>query len=165
MGWRIAAPSNIALGGQPIGVISDKQRHPTGAICQAYNDATPPLPGGEFIYLQTAAAILNGSWVTFTYDTGAVTLLAAGALGPIALSQVAGAASNWCWYQITGKASNGLVLANALDASKVYASATPGSVSTTLSATNLIIGLVSASAQVGTVGEFSLNRPLISGLG
>jgi hypothetical protein len=165
MTWRITTPVNIALGGQGIGVVETVRKHPVGTICQAYNDATTAVPGGEFVYLQTLSTILNGSWVTFNYDTGAVTLLVAGALGPVASSPVLGVTGGFTWYQITGKITNGLCLANGLDASKVYATATPGSVSTTLSATNLIIGCVSASAQVGTVGEFSLNRPLITGLG
>lgn len=61
--------------------------------------------GNEYIFLRGVASTVAGSWVT--YDMSAeyqTTLLAANAIGPVAVAMAAIVAGKHGWYQIWGKA-------------------------------------------------------------
>ena len=135
-------------------------QHPLGLIVRA----THPLYGaGEFIYLRGVASTVAGSWVTYNADDFSTTLLAANAIGPVAVACSANVANQFGWYQIQGKAV-GACLAGFLDNANVYATATAGSVDDAVVAGDRVKGAVGASA-IGTpsagLAEFEIARPFM----
>jgi hypothetical protein len=136
--------SNV-VGMQPIDVTETSRRHTLGRIV----DANDPVYGsGKFIYLQGVANTAVGSWVTFNLDDGTTDLLAANAIGPVAVAMSANVASQFGWYQIYGKAV-GLCLTGFLDNANVYATATAGSVDDAVVAGDRVKNCKGASA-IGT---------------
>ena len=124
--------------------------------------AVDPVYGaGEFIFLKGAASTVVGSWVTYNADDYSTTLLAANAIGPVAVATAAIIASTTGWYQISGKAV-GLALTGFLDDANVYATATAGSVDDAVVAGDRVKNAKGASA-VGTpsagLAEFEIARP------
>ncbi len=124
--------------------------------------ATDPTYGtGEFIFLKGLAATAVGTWVTYNTDDFSTTLLAANAIGPVAVAMSANVASQYGWYQIQGKAV-GKALTGFLDNANVYATATAGSVDDAVVAGDRVKNAVGASA-VDTpstgLAEFEINRP------
>lgn len=129
---------------------------PLGTIIQAVD---PTLGAGEFIFLKGVASTAVGSWVTYNPDDFSTTLLAANAIGPVAISMSANVASQYGWYQISGKAS-GLALASFADNANVYATATAGSVDDAVVAGDRVKNAVGASTIVGAgLAEFEISRP------
>ena len=118
------APTNPIIGLQPIAEVSSTQQHPLGMIVQAYDET---YGAGEFVYLKGVASTVVGSAVTYNMDDGTTALLAANAIGPVAVAMSANVASQYGWYQIGGKAV-GKALASYADNGLVYATATAGSV-------------------------------------
>lgn len=114
--------------------------------------------GNEFVYLQGVASTAIGSWVTFT-SAGVTTLLVAAGKGRVAVAMAATVASTFGWYQVFGQAS-GLALASYASGSKVWATATPGSVDDADVATDLIAGAIGRSTIVGAgLATFDLSYP------
>lgn len=147
-------------GNQPIADTSTTQRHPLGRIVTA----TDPTYGvGEFIYLQGVASTAVGSWVTFNQDDNTTALLAANAIGPVAVAMSANVASQYGWYQIGGKAI-GKALASFADNGNVYATATAGSIDDAVVAGDRVKRAKGASA-VDTpstgLAEFEIDRPFM----
>jgi hypothetical protein len=131
---------------------------PLGTIVRAV-DST--LGAGEFIFLKGVASTAIGSWVTYNEDDFSTTLLAANAIGPVAIAMAANVASQYGWYQIQGKAS-GLALASFADNANVYATATAGSVDDAVVAGDRVKGAVGASTIVGAgLAEFEIARPFM----
>jgi hypothetical protein len=126
--------------------------------------AVDPVYGvGEFIYLQGVASTAVGSWVVYNPDDWSTVLLAADAIGSVAVAMSANVASQYGWYQIKGKAI-GKALAGFLDNANVYATATAGSVDDAVVAGDRVKNAKGASA-VGTpsagLAEFEIDRPLV----
>lgn len=148
------------IGLQPIADTSTTQQHPLGTIIRAED---PTYLAGEFIYLKGVASTAVGSWVTYNMDDGTTTLLAANAIGPVAVAMSANVASQYGWYQIHGKAV-GKALAGFLDNGNVYATGTAGSVDDAVVAGDRVKGAVGASA-VDTpstgLAEFEIARPFM----
>lgn len=157
MAYTIA--DNMLLG-QSISDTSTTQRHELGLIIKAKD---PVYGVGEFIYLKGLATTAVGTWVTFNQDDNSTTLLAANAIGPVAVAMSACVASNFGWYQISGKAI-GKVLAGYLDNALVYATATAGSVDDAVVAGDRVKNALGASA-IGTpsagLAEFEIQRPFM----
>lgn len=129
---------------------------PLGTIIRAYD---PTYGMGEFIFLKGLAATAIGTWVTYNTDDFSTTLLAANAIGPVAIAMSANVASQYGWYQIQGKAQ-GLALASFADNANVYATATAGSVDDAVVAGDRVKNAVGASTIVGAgLAEFEINRP------
>ncbi|PDT15901.1 hypothetical protein CO670_15510 [Rhizobium sp. J15] len=144
--------------GQAFADTSTTQKHANGLIVQAKD---PTYGVGEFIYLKGAANTAIGSWVTYNADDYSTTLLAANAIGPVAVSMSANVASQWGWYQISGKAI-GLCLAGFVDDANVYATATAGSVDDAVVAGDRVKNAKGASAigtPSGSFAEFEIHRP------
>lgn len=80
--------------------------------------------GNEYIYLKGLAATALGTWVTYD-ELGITTLLAANAIGAVAIAQAATVASTWGWYLIAGSCQAKVSAAFA-DNGNVYATATGG---------------------------------------
>ena len=74
---------NAVIGVQAIATTDTTQRHPLGTIVTADD---PTYFSGEFIYLKGLASTAVGSWVTYNMDDGSTTLLAANAIGPVAVA-------------------------------------------------------------------------------
>lgn len=121
----------------------------------------PSYGVGEFIYLKGVANTALGSWVTYNSDDWSTTLLAADAIGPVAVAMAATIAGEYGWYQIQGKAI-GKALAGYLDNALVYATATAGSVDDAVVAGDRVKNAKGASA-VDTpsagLAEFEIQRP------
>ena len=155
MAFTITTPG---VGWQPIATTDNVQNHPLGTIVTAVD---PIYFGGEFIYLKGLAATAVGTWVTYNTDDMSTTLLAANAIGPVAIAMSACVASNFGWYQIAGKAQ-GLALASFADNGNVYATATAGSVDDAVVAGDRVKLAVGASTIVGAgLAEFEISRPFM----
>jgi hypothetical protein len=151
------------IGVQPINQTSTTQNHPLGKIVQARDLGANGNGQGEFIYLKGVASTVAGSWVTFNRDDGSTTLLAADAKGPVAVSMSANVASQYGWYQISGKAV-GKALTGYVDNALVYATSTAGSVDDAVVAGDRVKDAIGASALDGPAtgfAEFEIDRPFM----
>lgn len=151
---------NTLIGAQPIATTDTVQNHPLGLIVEAID---PVYGAGEFIYLKGIGSTAVGSWVTYNSDDFSSTLLAANAIGPVAIAMSANVLNQYGWYQIQGKAL-GLCLAGFLDNANVYATATAGSVDDAVVAGDRVKGAVGASAigvPSGSFAEFEIARPFM----
>lgn len=124
--------------------------------------AVDPTYGvGEFIYLKGLDTTAIGTWVTFNADDWSSTLLAANAIGPVAVAMAATVTGEYGWYQISGKAI-GKCLASYADNGLVYATATAGSIDDAVVAGDRVKNALGASA-IGTpsagLAEFEIQRP------
>lgn len=123
----------------------------------------PTYGAGEFIYLKGAADTALGSWVTYNADDYSTTLLAANAIGPVAVAMAATVAGEFGWYQIQGKAV-GKALTGFVDNANVYATATAGSVDDTVVSGDRVKNAKGASAlDTPSTGlaEFEISRPFM----
>lgn len=131
---------------------------PLGTIVEAFD---PTYGSGEFIYLLGVASTAANSWVTFNADDYSTALLAANAIGPVGVAMSANVASQYGWYQITGKAI-GKAAASYADNGLVYATATAGTVDDAVVAGDRVKNALGASA-VDTpstgLAEFEIQRP------
>jgi hypothetical protein len=130
----------------------------------AYQASAPTYGAGEFIFLKGVASTAVGDWVTYNLDDSTTTRLAANAIGPVAISMTANtSASNYSWYQISGKAV-GKALTGYVDNALVYATATAGSIDDAVVAGDRVKNAIGASA-VGTpsagLAEFEISRPFM----
>lgn len=157
MAYTIAA--NMLLG-QNIADTSTTQKHELGLIVKAKD---PTYGAGEFIYLLGAASTAVGSWVTYDQDGNTTTLLAANAIGPVAVAMSANVANQYGWYQISGKAI-GKALTGFVDNANVYATATAGSVDDAVVAGDRV-KLAKGASAVDTpstgLAEFEIQRPFM----
>ncbi|MCC0052145.1 MAG: hypothetical protein H6881_09735 [Rhodobiaceae bacterium] len=157
MAYTIAANQLL---GQNIEETSTIARCELGLIITAKD---PVYGAGEFIYLKGAANTDVGSWVVYNSDDNSTTLLAANAIGPVAIAMAPAVANQFGWYQIQGKAV-GKVLAGFADNANVYATSTAGSVDDAVVAGDRVKGAKGASA-IGTpaagLAEFEIARPFV----
>lgn len=109
---------------QLIADTSTTQLLPLGTRVRATDSS---LGEGEFVYLLGVASTAVGSWVTFNEADFSTALLAANAIGQVAVAMSANVANQYGWYQVRGKAV-GKALTGFLDNANVYATATAGSV-------------------------------------
>lgn len=93
--------SSGMIGAQPIASTSTVKNHALGTIVNAVD---PTYGEGEFIYLVGVADTVVGSAVTYRYDDGATILTVADAAGPVGFAMSINVASQYGWYQISGKA-------------------------------------------------------------
>ena len=148
---------------QAIEVTDTTQRLPLGTIRKARNVATSPYGEGEFIYLVGVASTAIGSWVTYNYDDFSTALLVANAIGPVAVAMSANVASQYGWYQISGKAI-GLAKTAFADNGNVYGTATAGSIDDAIVAGDRVQGAKGASAvnETTLLAEFEISRPFVN---
>lgn len=148
------------LVGQAFDEVSSTAKAELGLIVRAKD---PTYGVGEFIYLKGVASTAVGSWVTYNTDDHSTALLAANAIGPVAVAMSATVASTYGWYQISGKAV-GKALAAYADNGLVFATATAGSVDDAVVAGDRVKLALGASA-VGTpsagLAEFEIQRPFM----
>lgn len=152
--------SNGPVGSQQIASNSATQKHALGTIVQADD---PTYGSGEFIYLKGLDSTVVGSWVTYNPDDFSTALLAANAIGPVALAMSICVTGEYGWYQIQGKGV-GKVLASFADNANCYATATAGSADDAVVAGDLVKNAKGASAiDIPSTGlaEIELYRPFM----
>lgn len=145
---------------QAPGVASATAQHALGTIVPCQDSV---YGAGELIYLKGLDTTVRGTWVTYNLDDGSTTLLAANAIGPVAVALGAVVTGEYGWYQIAGKAV-GKALAAFADNANVYATATAGSVDDAVVAGDRVKGAKGASA-VDTpstgLAEFEISWPFM----
>lgn len=152
--------TDTIVGPQPIADTSTTENHALGTIVRA-KDLT--YGAGEFIYLKGVASTAVGSWVTYNQDDNSTALLTTSATGPVAVAMSANVASQYGWYQISGKAV-GKALAAFADNGLVYATATAGSIDDAVVVGNRVKLAIGASAvDTPSVGlaEFEIQTPFM----
>lgn len=145
------------LGQSQIGSVDTAAAVPVGTIVRA-TDST--YGAGEFVYLKGVASTAVGSWVTYNMDDGSTALLAANAIGPVAVAMAATVGSTWGWYQIGGKAV-GAALTGFVDNANAYATATAGSIDDAIVVGDLVKNAKGASAVAAGVADFEISRPFM----
>jgi len=157
MAFHSIEPQVVA---QAIADTSTTKKMALGTIVRAED---PTYGVGEFIYLVGVASTAVGSWVTVHEDGFTTSLLAANDIGRVAVSMSANVASQYGWYQISGKAV-GKALASYADNGLVYATATAGSIDDAVVAGDRVKQAIGASA-VDTpstgLAEFEIDRPFM----
>lgn len=115
--------------------------------------------GNEYIYLQGVAAVVNGSVVSFD-EAGVTTLLAAGAVGRVAVAKAAIIANTFGWFQVYGtntEVSTGTVVGDL----PCYIDATPGRVAEAAVAGDWVSGAITRSADTANVATVELSYPAV----
>lgn len=153
-------PVEPRIGFQQLAETSASRQHPLGTRIKAVD---PTYGEGEFIYLKGVASTVVGSWVTYDQDDNTTALLAANAIGPVAVAMSANVADQYGWYQIYGKAV-GKALAAYADNDLVYATATAGSIDDAVVAGDRV-KLAKGASAVGTpsagLAEFEIQYPFM----
>ena len=136
-----------------------------GTRILAKDVSTTAYGTGEFIFLKGVASTIAGSFVTYNQDDYTTALLAANAIGPVAISMSANtAATTYGWYQIFGKAV-GKVLAAFADNGICYGTGTAGSVDDAVVVGDRVQGCKGASAiDTPTTGfaEMEISYPSVN---
>jgi len=131
------------IGMQQIADTSTVQNHPLGFRVKAVD---PTFGEGEFIYLKGVGSTVVGSVVTFYESDWTTALLAANAIGQVAVAMSANdAATDYGWYQICGKAIAKCV-ASVADNGLVYACSTAGSIDDNATSGDRVKQAITASA-------------------
>ena len=147
--------TDTVAGSQAIADTSTTQKHPLGTIVRAYD---PTYGEGEFIYCSGVA-----SFATIHEDGFTTTLLAANDIGRVGLAMSINVASQYGWYQISGKGV-GKVAASFADNGLVYATATAGTADDAVVAGDRVKNCIGASA-IDTpstgLAEMELDRPFM----
>lgn len=159
--WVITSPP--LAGFQPIATTSTTKQHPLGTEVQAMDRGSNGNGSAWFRYALGVASTAVGSWVTFTEDNGGTALLAADQKGQVGIAMSANVASQYGWYQLTGKAV-GKALAGYVDNALVYATATAGSVDDAVVAGDRVkqaIGASALDAPATGMAEFEIDRPFM----
>ena len=155
------ASMESAINPQQINATSSTQKVPLGKIIRAEDKDPTGYGVGEFIYLQGVANTVVGSVVHYNADDFSTTLAVADGVGPIATAMSACVASNFGWYQISGKGV-AKVKASFADNGDVYLTSTAGSVDDANVAGDYVSGMKGASA-IDTpstgLAEMEMSRP------
>ncbi len=155
--------TNPIAGMQNIGDTSTTQNQVLGTIVQAVDVASTAYGAGEFVYLLGVASTVLGSFVTYNADDNSTALLVADAIGPVAVAMSINVASQYGWYQISGKAV-GKALTGYADNALVFATATAGSIDDAVVAGDRV-KLAKGASAVGTpstgLAEFEIQRPFM----
>lgn len=116
--------------------------------------------GNEYIYLLGVASTAAGSWVSYD-EVYATTLLAANAVGRVAIAMAAIVASSYGWYQIYGKNTTAATDTVAADKA-LYIDGTAGRADDAGVAGDAIFGAWSRSADTSNVATVELNYPFVT---
>jgi hypothetical protein len=116
--------------------------------------------GNEYIYLKGVGGTTAGSWVTYD-ENYATTLLAADAVGPVAIAKAAIVASDYGWYQVYGVNTDAKT--DTISADKaLYIDGTAGRVDDLGIAGDLVIGAYSMTADASNVATVFIIYPHVS---
>ena len=154
--WRAVQPG--LTGRQNIETTSTTQKHPVGMTVKAKDFGTDDRGEGSFIYLKGLASTAVGEVVHYNSDDFSTTLAVADGVGPIGVSMSANVASQYGWYQITGKGS-ALALSSFLDNADCYLTSTAGSIDDANVAGDYVRGMKGAGAVSGGLADVELAWP------
>lgn len=116
--------------------------------------------GNEYIYLKGVGGTTAGSWVTYD-ENYATTLLAADAVGPVAIAKATIVANQYGWYQIYGLNTDAQT--DTISADKaLYIDGTSGRVDDLGISGDLVIGAYSMSASSSNVATVMIVYPHVS---
>ncbi len=153
-------------GSQPIAETSTTKKHELGQVVWAF-DST--YGWGEFVYLVGVADTIVGSCVTYDVGTTWVTTLSAVGASlprPVAFAMSANVASQYGWYQISGRAVAAKAVGTSLAAAAAIGVKTTGLVSASATGKELagaiVAAVASAKSDVSTV-TLVISRPHHSG--
>jgi hypothetical protein len=121
---------------------------------------TDPTNGKAYIFLTGVASTVAGSWVSFD-ENFATTLLAANAVGPVAIASAATVASTKGWYQIYGVNTQASTDTIAADVA-LFIDGTAGRADDAVVAGDLIVGAYSMTADSANVATVFLNYPSVT---
>ncbi len=120
------------------------------------------VSGNEYIYLGGATTVDAANWVvSYVPSTGIPTLIAADAVGPVAVSMAAvNLATSFGWYQIWGfgSAKSDTVAGVA----QLFIDGTAGRVDDAIVTGDLIVGMTATAADTTNVVPVQLRYPYIS---
>lgn len=117
------------------------------------------VKGKEYIYLKGVASVAANSIVTFD-ENFATTLIAANAVGPVAVALAAVVANKYGWFQIYG---NGTVSSDTTAADKaLYIDGTSGRCDDLVVTGDLIVGMVSTAADTSNVLPVFMTYPHVT---
>ena len=148
--------------------ISNGKQVGLGALTTVYTDATKfslgevvsDELGKQYIFLTGLDSTAAGSWVTF--DESYVTaLLAANAVGPVAVAMAATVGSTYGFYQIYGNCAVSASDTTAADKA-LFIDATAGRVDDAVVTGDLIVGACSTAADTTNVLPVFLNFPFVT---
>jgi len=110
--------------------------------------------GNEYVYLKGVASTLAGSWVTYD-EAGTTALLAANAIGPVAVAGAATVANTWGWYCVYGSCS-ALLAANCADNARLGRETADGYAGDGRAAGDEIYGAISRGSTAGSAALTSV---------
>lgn len=114
---------------------------------------TQDADGNEYIYLKGVASTAANLAVTYD-EAGQTALLAANAVGPVAIALAATVANKYGWYQIFGSGTVSTAGAVA-DNAALYATSTAGKVDDAVVTGDCIAGMIARSA-VASAGDITV---------
>lgn len=145
---------------QAIDSTSTTEQVPVGTVVRAEDkDSSTDLGVGEFIYCVGVASTVVGSVVTID-EAGATTLATSNGKGRVGVAMSANVASQYGWYQISGK-GHAKVLTSFADNGICYLTGTAGSVDDADVGGDLIKGMMGRSAISSGKAYVELNRPFV----
>tara|TARA_R110000765_G_scaffold165434_5_gene270415 strand:+ start:872 stop:1375 length:504 start_codon:yes stop_codon:yes gene_type:complete len=151
---------------QAINATSTTQKLPLGTIVRALDKADTAYGVGEFIYLSGLASTAVGEVVVYNADDFSTKLAVENDIGPVATSMSINLASQYGWYQISGKGV-ALVSASFADDANCYLTATAGTMDDNDVSGDQIRRMKGASA-IGTpstgLAEVEMSRPEVNDL-
>jgi hypothetical protein len=135
-----------------------------GTVIQAKDVASTDYGVGEFIYLQGVASTVVGSVVIIDQDDFTTSLAVANDVGYVAVAMAATVASEFGWYQITGKAIiKGLT--GLADNASLYLTATAGSLDDAVVAGDRVKGYAKTASALDTpstgLAEADIRNPFV----
>lgn len=134
-------------------IVDTVAKHPLGT--KAFDKS-----GNEYIYLLGVASTAAGSWVTYD-EAFATTLLAANAIGPVAIAMAAIVASRYGWYQVRGKN----IIASSdttADDKPLFIDGTAGRVDDAVVTGDLVVGAFSRGSDSSNVLTVQINYPCVT---
>lgn len=159
MAYAITSP---LIGCQPIANTETTQRHPLGTIVKAVD---PTYGEGEFIYLLGVASTAVGSLVVYNtagYQT-ALAPVGSNLPQPVAVAMSANVASQYGWYQISGRAIAKKTSGLALASNAAVGVKTAGLVATTGTGKEVLGALTVAKSTASTTVSLIIDRPCMQG--
>lgn len=117
--------------------------------------------GNEFIYLAGAASVGAGSVVTYD-EVGVVTLIAARAIGPVAVASGATVAATWGWYQISGSRTAKCDATGTEDNKQCYIDGTAGRIDSVVVAGDIVYGMCFRSNSAANLATVHMSRPHVA---
>jgi len=147
--------------GQGIAETKTTQNAPLGQRAVARDLGSDDRGVADFIYLKGLASTAIGEVVVFNADDWSTKLAVANDKGPVAVAMSANVASQFGWYQVTGKGS-ALVASGFADNGDCYLTSTAGTIDDADVAGDYVANMKGASGISGGLADVELNHPSVA---